>query len=76
MAIGDRTAVEPLIDLTKRKDAGFVLQIVALALAERNAEGFLVTLASGHPSEDVQRGAKDALDELRRRSGADPSAAK
>ena len=67
VAIGDEAAVKPLIDLTERKDAQSIVQVVfaVAALGGRMAEGFLVTLASGHPSEIVQQGAKDALQEMK-----------
>jgi HEAT repeat protein len=72
VAIGDPAAVRPLIDLTLRKDPQFVLQILfaIAALGGRDAEAFLVTLASGHPHPEVQRGAKDALAEMQRRRDA------
>jgi len=71
VAIGDRAAVAPLIDLTYRKDPAFVLRIVfaVSALGGRTAEGFLVTLASGHPHPEIQRGAKDALAEMQKKQG-------
>ncbi|MBC7794219.1 MAG: HEAT repeat domain-containing protein [Clostridia bacterium] len=67
--IGDSRAAEPMIDLASKKDPHFVLQVVfALgALGGPTAEGYLVTLASGHPVEAVRRGAEDALAELARR---------
>ena len=69
VAIGDTRAVEPLIELTRRREAPFVLQVVFAvgAIGGRTAEAFLVTLASGHPSKQVQRGAKDALREMEQR---------
>lgn len=72
VAIGDQAAVEPLIDLTYQKDPSFVLQIVfaVSAIGGRTAEGFLVTLASGHPHPAIQKGAKDALDEMQRKQTA------
>jgi len=72
VAIGDEAAVKPMIDWTSRKDQRLLLQIIfaVSSLGGRTAEGFLVTLASGHPSEEIQQGAKDALAELQRRSGS------
>lgn len=69
VAIGDQTAVEPIIDLSYRQEPAFVLQIVfaVSAIGGRTAEGFLVTLASGHPHPEIQLGAKDALAELKRK---------
>jgi hypothetical protein len=68
--IGDPRAAEPMIELAHNKDPQFVLQVVfALgALGGPTAEGYLVTLASGHPVEAVRRGAEDALAELARRA--------
>lgn len=69
VAIGDQRAVEPLIALAHQKDPAFVLQVVFAvgAIGGRTARAYLVTLASGHPNEEVQRGAKDALEELSHR---------
>jgi HEAT repeat protein len=69
VSIGDERAVTPLIDLTYKKDPSFVLQVVfaVAAIGGRTAEAFLVTVASGHPHEAVQRGAEDALAELAKR---------
>jgi len=66
VAIGDEQAVEPLIELTRQKDPHLVIQIVyALAqIGGRTAEGYLVTLASGHPIPAVQASAEEALAEL------------
>jgi hypothetical protein len=74
VVIHDDRAVDPLITLTHRKDAEFVMQIVyALgALGSRQAEAYLVTMASGHPDDDVRGAAKQALAELlqhRKRTG-------
>ncbi len=66
VAIGDARAAEPLIELTRRRDPRFVIQVV-YALGEiggPTAEGYLVTLASGHPLEAVQAAAAEALAEL------------
>lgn len=67
--IGDARAAEPMIELARNKDPHFVLQVVyALgSLGGSTAEGYLVTLASGHPVEAVRRGAEDALAELARK---------
>lgn len=69
IAIGDPRAAEPMIELAHNKDPQFVLQVVfALgSLGGPTAEGYLVTLASGHPVEAVRRGAEDALAELGRK---------
>ena len=72
VSIGDSRAVEPLIALSHQKSPTFVLQVVFAvgAIGGRTAQAYLVTLAGGHPIEEVQRGARDALDEMQRRSGA------
>ena len=63
--IGDERAVRPLIELTRRKDEYFVLQVIHAvgAIGGRTAEGFLVTMASGHGSEHVRQVAKSILNE-------------
>ena len=70
VALGDARAVKPLIELAHHKPPEFVIQIVyALAsLKGPAAEGYLVTLASGHPVEAVRAAAEEALQELTRRS--------
>jgi len=75
VAIGDEAAVRPLIALTYRKDPSFVLQIIfaVSGIGGRDAAAFLVTLAGGHPNVAVQKGAKDALDEMNRRGNAKDS---
>ena len=71
-SIGDERAVKPMTELTFRREPAFVLQIVfaVAAIGGRSADGFLVTLASGHPNPAVQKGAQDALEEMRRREAA------
>lgn len=70
IALGDPSAIDPLIALAKNKDPRFVLQVVFAvgAIGGQTARGYLVTLASGHPVEQVRRGAEDALQELERRA--------
>lgn len=76
VAIGDERVVDPLIDLTTRQEPAFVLQIMfaVSSLGGRTAEGFLLTMSEGHPNAQVQRGAKDALNEMlsRRTPAKDP----
>ncbi len=69
VAIGDVRAVKALAEITVRKNPAFVLQIVfaVSAIGGRAAEGFLVTLAGGHPNPQIQAGAKQALEEMQRR---------
>jgi hypothetical protein len=68
VAIGDARAVEPLIDISKRKSPDFVIQIVFAvgAIGGRTAEGYLVTMASGHPVDAVRRSAEQALSEIKK----------
>lgn len=70
ISLGDPAAIDPLIALARNKDPGFVLQVVFAvgAIGGQTARGYLVTLASGHPVEQVRRGAEDALQELERRA--------
>lgn len=72
MAIGDARAVDPLIAASHQKDTAFVMQVVFAvgALGGRTAEAYLVTVASGHPDEEVRRSADDALKDLRRHAKA------
>jgi hypothetical protein len=67
--IGDPQAVPALIDLTKRANPPFVVQIVfaVAAIGGPEAEGFLYTLASGHPDPNVQKSAQDAISEMKKR---------
>ncbi|MEM6532868.1 MAG: HEAT repeat domain-containing protein [Myxococcota bacterium] len=68
ISLGDEAAIDPLISLAKNKSPAFVLQVVFAvgAIGGRTAEGYLVTLAGGHPVQAVRQGAKDALNELGR----------
>jgi hypothetical protein len=67
VAIGDRRAVGPLIEMTHKRPAPMVTQVLyALAsLGGPTAEAFLYTLESGSPDDEVRRAATDALAELR-----------
>ena len=69
VAIGDPAAVVPIIDLSTQKSPDVVLQMIfaVAAIGGSTAEAFLVTMATGHPIESVQSGAKQALTELERR---------
>lgn len=70
VAIGDAYAVDPIIALSKKKDPDFVIQVIYAvgSIGGRNAEAFLVTMASGHPVESVRRSAEQALLELHKRA--------
>ena len=63
--IGDDRAVEAMIGSTRLKDEIFMVQVVYAigGIGGRMAEGFLVTLASGHPSPRVKNAARRMLDE-------------
>ena len=69
VAIGDRRAVEPLIEMTRKRPPQLVAQVLyALAsLGGATAEAFLYTLESGAPDDQVRHAATDALAELRRK---------
>jgi hypothetical protein len=69
VAIGDRRAVEPLIEMTRKRPPQLVAQVLyALAsLGGPTAEAFLYTLESGAADDEVRHAATDALAELRRK---------
>lgn len=69
VAIGDRRAVRPLAEMTRKRRPDQVRPILyALgSLGGSEAEAFLFTLESGSPDEEVRRAARDALADLRRR---------
>lgn len=73
IAIGDRRAVTPLIEMTRHRrpeDAGPILYAIA-SLGGPEAEAFLFTLESGAPDEETRRAAKGAYDDLVRRKKED-----
>ena len=73
IAIGDRRAVPPLIEMTRHRrpeDAGPILYAIA-SLGGPEAEAFLFTLESGAPDEETRRAAKGAYDDLVRRKKED-----
>lgn len=69
VAIGDRRAVRPLIELTRKRPPQIVSQILyALgSLGGAEAESFLYTLESGAAEEEVRRAAAEAFADLRRK---------
>ena len=69
VAIGDRRAVRPLIEMTRKRRPEQVRPILyALgSLGGGEAEAFLFTLESGSPDEEVRRAARDAFADLRGR---------
>jgi len=66
-AIGDESAVPALIELTTRKDKELLLSVLGViaTIGGDDAEGFLFTLASGHPEEDVRQAAEEAQARMR-----------
>jgi hypothetical protein len=75
VAIGDRRAVEPLIELTRKSKPQVTAQVLyALAsLGGPTVEAYLYTLESGAGDDEVRRAASEALQELRRK-GPDSTA--
>ncbi len=69
VTIGDRRAVRPLIELTRRKPPQIVSQILygLGSLGGSEAESFLYTLESGAPDEEVRRAAAEAFADLHRK---------
>tara|TARA_B100000959_G_scaffold262754_1_gene301485 strand:+ start:188 stop:985 length:798 start_codon:yes stop_codon:yes gene_type:complete len=68
VAMDAKNAVSAIIDLSRRGSPEFIVQTI-FAVAEIGgalAEGYLVTMASGHPHPGVQSAAKQALEELGR----------
>jgi hypothetical protein len=66
VAMDAKNAVSVIIDLSRRGSPEFIVQTI-FAVAEIGgalAEGYLVTMASGHPHPGVQSAAKQALKEL------------
>ncbi|GAC1336184.1 MAG: hypothetical protein NVSMB23_00340 [Myxococcales bacterium] len=76
VAIGDRRAVRPLIELTRRRPPQLVAEIIyALgSLGGPEVEAFLYTLESGAPDEEVRRAATEAFDDLRKKREQNASA--
>jgi hypothetical protein len=69
IAIGDRRAVTPLIEMTRHRrveDVGPILYAIA-SLGGSEAEAFLFTLESGAPDEETRRAARGAYEDLIRR---------
>lgn len=68
--LGDERAVGPLIEVSGRGDAAFTARLARIIgdVGGREAEGYLLTLASGHPEPAVRDAAREALEELRARA--------
>lgn len=74
--IGDERAVGPLIALSRRGDPALTARMARFIgdVGGSEAEGYLLTLESGHPDPRVRRAARDALREMDERA-ADARAA-
>jgi hypothetical protein len=73
IAIGDRRAVRPLIEMTRKRrpeDAGPILYAIS-SLGGPEAEAFLFTLESGAPDEEIRRAARGAYQDLLRKKQED-----
>jgi HEAT repeat protein len=69
IAVGDRRAVRPLIDITRKRrpeDVGPILYAIG-SLGGPEAEAYLFTLESGSPDEEIRRAAQGAYADLVRR---------
>lgn len=66
----DPRAVGPLIEVSGRGDAAFTARLARIIgdVGGSEAEGYLLTLASGHPEPVVRAAAREALDELHARA--------
>jgi hypothetical protein len=77
--IGDERAIPALIELSHATtDAGLTARLVRFIgdIGGAEAEGYLLTLSSGHPDRRVRAAAREALDELSQRAKAAPVAAR
>jgi HEAT repeat protein len=74
--IGDLRAVDPLIEVSWNSNAAFTARVARVIgdIGGPDAEGYLLTLSSGHPDPGVRRAADEALAELRSRA-AQPAVA-
>lgn len=68
--IRDQRAVDPLIEISRRGDGAFTARIARIVgdIGGAEAEGYLLTLESGHPDPRVRRAAGEALAELQARN--------
>jgi len=68
--IGDPRAVEPLIEISWNSNAVFTARVARVIgdIGGVDAEGYLLTLSSGHPDPAVRRAAAAALEGLRSRA--------
>lgn len=72
VAQGDQRAVLPLIRVARGKDLLFLSQIVTAVgrLGGRQAQGYLFTLAAGHPADQIRSLARETLEQLQKRTGS------
>jgi hypothetical protein len=75
--LGDPRAVKPLIDLSRRGDPAQAARLTRIIgdIGGAQAEGYLLTLESGHPDPRVRRAAREALAEMSARAAAAGAAA-
>ncbi len=68
--IKDPRAVGPIIDVARRGDPMILTRLSRIIgdIGGPEAEGFLLTLSSGHPDPRVRRAAREALDEMSARA--------
>lgn len=68
--IGDERAVPALIDLSRSDDPVFAGRIVRYVgdIGGVEAEGYLLTVESGHPDRRIRAAAREALEEMRARA--------
>jgi hypothetical protein len=75
--IGDPRAVDPLIEVSWNSNPAFTARVARVIgdIGGPDAEGYLLTLAAGHPAVVVRRAADEALADLRSRA-AQPAVAR
>jgi hypothetical protein len=68
--IGDERAVPALIELSRAGDAAHMARLVRFVgdVGGPEAEGYLLTLDSGHPDGRIRKAAREALGEMRARA--------
>lgn len=68
--IGDERAVPALIEASRGGDAALTARLVRYIgdIGGTEAEGYLLTLESGHPDRRVRKAAREALDEMTARA--------
>ncbi|HUL58174.1 MAG TPA: HEAT repeat domain-containing protein [Anaeromyxobacteraceae bacterium] len=76
--IRDPRAVGPIIDLSRRGDPAMAARLARIVgdIGGPEAEGYLLTLESGHPDPRVRRAAHEALSEMQSRASEARGAAR